>query len=327
MRFAVLGAGAIGGYVGACLARAGLDVTLIARGAHLAAIRSRGIRVLSPDGDFDASPCATDDVAAVSGADVVFLGLKAYSLPPVAAELHRALRPGTAVIAAQNGIPWWYFQGRPGPYRDLVIESVDPGGVVTAAIDPASVVGCVVYPAAEITEPGVIRHVEGHRFSLGEPDESRSERCGEISRAFRAGGLRAPIATDLRSQIWLKVIGNAALNPVTALLGATLGQLGESPAAIRLVRAVMTECASVASALGVVLPVSIDQRLAGAIAVGDHRTSMLQDRLAGKPLEIDCLTGAVAEIAGRAGVDVPQTRAVHDLVTALGDLTGPPAGR
>ena len=179
-----------------------------------------------------------------------------------------------------------------------MIESVDPGGVVTEAIDPASVVGCVVYPAAEITEPGVIRHVEGHRFSLGEPDESRSERCGEISRAFRAGGLRAPVATDLRSQIWLKVIGNAALNPVTALLGATLGQLGESPAAIRLVRAVMTECASVASALGVVLPVSIDQRLAGAIAVGDHRTSMLQDRLAGKPLEIDCLTGAVIEIAG-----------------------------
>jgi 2-dehydropantoate 2-reductase len=326
VRLAVLGAGAIGGYVGACLARAGLDVTLIARGAHLAAMRSRGIRVLSPDGDFAASPRVTDDIAAVSGADVVFLGLKAYGLPPVAAGLHRALRPGTAVIAAQNGIPWWYFQGRPGPYRDLVIESVDPGGGVTRAIDPASVVGCVVYPATEIAEPGVIRHVEGHRFSLGEPDESRSERCGEISRAFRAGGLRAPVATDLRSQIWLKVIGNAALNPVTALLGATLGELGESPAAIRLVRAVMTECAAVASALGVVLPVSIDQRLAGAIAVGDHRTSMLQDRLAGKPLEIDCLTGAVIEIAGRAGVDVPQTRAVHELVTALGDLGDPGAG-
>ena len=327
MRFAVVGAGAIGGYVGACLARGGTEVTLIARGAHLAAIREHGIRVLSPDGDFLTHPQATDDMAAAADADVVFLGLKAYSLPGVADALHRALRPRVPVITAQNGIPWWYFQGRPGPYRDLVIESVDPGGVVTGAIDPASVVGCVVYPAAEITEPGVIRHVEGHRFSLGEPDESRSERCGEISRAFRAGGLRAPVATDLRSQIWLKVIGNAALNPVTALLGATLGQLGESPAAIRLVRAVMTECASVASALGVVLPVSIDQRLAGAIAVGDHRTSMLQDRLAGKPLEIDCLTGAVAEIAGRAGVDVPQTRAVHDLVTALGDLGYPAAGR
>src|SRR5262249_60808765 len=194
-------------------------------------------------------------------ADVVFCGLKAYSLPQVAPALRHALRPGTPVIAAQNGIPWWYFQGRPGPYRDLVIESVDPGGVVTRAIDPASVVGCVVYPATEITEPGVIRHVEGHRFSLGEPDDSRSERCGEISRAFRAGGLRAPVATDLRSQIWLKVIGNAALNPVTTLLGATLGQLGGSPAAIRLAPGGRAEWASVASALGVVLPVSVDQRL------------------------------------------------------------------
>jgi 2-dehydropantoate 2-reductase len=311
VRFAVLGAGAIGGYVGACLARAGLDVTLIARGAHLAAIRERGIRVLSPDGDFCASPPATDDIAAVAGADVVFCGLKAYSL-----------RPGTSVIAAQNGIPWWYFQGRPGPYRDLVIESVDPGGVVTQAVDPGSVVGCVVYPATEITEPGVVRHVEGNRFSLGEPDDSRSERCAEISQAFRAAGLRAPVATGLRNQIWLKVVGNAALNPVTTLLGATLGQLGRSPAAMRLVRAVMTESADVASALGIVFPVSLDRRLEAAIAVGDHRTSMLQDRLAGKPLEIDCLTGAVIEIAARVGMDVPQTRAVHDLLRASEDLGG-----
>ena len=326
MRFAVLGAGAIGGYLGACLARAGLDVTLIARGAHLAAIRERGIRVLSPDGDFCASPPATDDIATVAAADVVFCGLKAYSLPQVAPALRGALRPGTSVIAAQNGIPWWYFQGRPGPYRDLVIESVDPGGVVTRAVDPGSVVGCVVYPATEITEPGVVRHVEGNRFSLGEPDDSRSERCAEISQAFRAAGLRAPVATGLRNQIWLKVIGNAALNPVTTLLGATLGQLGRSPAAMRLVRAVMTESADVASALGIVFPVSLDRRLEAAIAVGDHRTSMLQDRLAGKPLEIDCLTGAVIEIAARVGVDVPQTRAVHDLLRATEDLGGPGEG-
>ena len=323
MRFAVLGAGAIGGYVGACLARAGLDVTLIARGAHLAAMRSRGLRVLSPDGGFLAHPRATDDIAAVAAADVVFLGLKAYSLPQVAPALRRALRPGTAVMAAQNGIPWWYFQGRLGPYRDLVVESVDPGGVVTQAVDPASVVGCVVYCATEITEPGVIRHVEGNRFSIGEPDESRSERCGEISRAFRAAGLKAPVATELRNQIWLKVIGNASLNPVTALLGATLGQLGRSPAAMRLVRAVMAESAGVASALGIVLPISVDRRLEAAIEVGEHRTSMLQDRLAGKPLEIDCLTGAVIEIAARAGVAVPQTQAVHDLVKALQDLADP----
>ena len=245
-------------------------------------------------------------MAAAADADVVFLGLKAYSLPGVADALHRALRPRVPVIAAQNGIPWWYFQRRPGPYRDLVIESVDPGGVITKAIDPASVVGCVVYCATEITEPGVIRHVEGKRFSIGEPDETVTDRCGEISQAFRAAGLKAPVAAQLRNQIWLKMIGNASLNPVTALLGATLGQLRRSPAA-----------------LGIKLPITIDRRLEAAIEVGEHRTSMLQDRLAGKPLELDCLTGAVIEIAARVGVDVPQTRAVHDLLTALADLGDP----
>ncbi len=323
MRFAVVGAGAIGGYVGACLARGGCDVTLIARGPHLAALRAGGIAVLSPDGDFTVHPEATDDLAATGAADVVFLGLKAYSLPEVAPALHRVLRPGTAVIAAQNGIPWWYFQGLPGPYRDLVIDSVDPAGVVSKAIEPASVVGCVVYCAAEIAAPGVIRHVEGKRFSLGEPDEASSERCERISQAFRAGGLRAPVTTGLRTQIWLKMIGNASLNPVTALLGATLGQLGQSPGALALTRAVMTECAGVAAALGIELPITIERRLAAAIEVGDHRTSMLQDRLAGKPLEIGCLTGALIDIAGRVGVDVPQTRAVHHLLTALAELGDP----
>jgi 2-dehydropantoate 2-reductase len=323
VRFAVVGAGAIGGYVGACLARGGSDVTLIARGPHLAALRADGIKVLSPDGDFTARPEATGDLAAAGAADVVFLGLKAYSLPEVAPALHRVLRPGTAVIAAQNGIPWWYFQGLPGPYQDLVIDSVDPAGVVSKAIEPASVVGCVVYCATEIAAPGVIRHVEGKRFSIGEPDESSSERCAQISQAFRAGGLRAPVASGLRTQIWLKMIGNASLNPVTALLGATLGQLGRSPGALAVARAVMTECAEVAAALGIELPITIERRLAAAIEVGGHRTSMLQDRLAGKPLEIGCLTGAVIDIAGRVGVDVPQTRAVHHLLTALADLGDP----
>src|SRR6266487_6561748 len=223
MRLAVVGAGAIGGYVGACLARGGCEVTLTARRAHLEAIRDHGIRVLGADGDFLVRPHATDDIGAVTDAEVVFLGLKAYSLPEVADALHRALRPGVPVIAGQNGIPWWYFQRQPGPYRDLVVESVDPGGIITQAIDPASVIGCVVYCATEIIEPGVVRHVEGKRFSIGEPDETVSERCGEISQAFRAAGLRAPVAPRLRDQIWLKMIGNASLNPVTALLGATLG--------------------------------------------------------------------------------------------------------
>jgi 2-dehydropantoate 2-reductase len=320
MRLAVVGAGAIGGYVGACLARGGCEVTLIARRAHLEAIRDHGIRVFGADDEFLVHPRATDDLGAVTDADVVFLGLKAYSLPEVADELHHALRPGVPVIAGQNGIPWWYFQRQPGPYRDLVVESVDPGGIITQVIDPASVIGCVVYCAAEITEPGVIRHVEGKRFSLGEPDGTVSDRCREISRAFHAGGLRAPVAPRLREQIWLKMIGNASLNPVTTLLGATLGQLGRSPAALRLVREMMEECGAVATALGIQLPITIERRLEAAVEVGEHRTSMLQDRLAGKPLELDCLTGALIEIAERVGVDVPQTRAVHDLLTALSQL-------
>jgi 2-dehydropantoate 2-reductase len=323
VRFTVLGAGAIGGYVGACFARAGHEVTLIARGAHLAAIREQGIRVQSPDGDFAEHPQATDDIGAVAAADVVFLGLKAYSLPEVAAALQHALRPGIPVLAAQNGIPWWYFQRLPGPHRDLVIESVDPAGAVSKAIDPVSVVGCVVYCATELTEPGVIRHVEGKRFSIGEPDETVTERCREISGAFRAAGLKAPVAAQLRSQIWLKMVGNVSLNPVTALLGATLGDLGRSPAALRLVRAIMEESAGVATALGIELPIAIDRRLEAAVEVGEHRSSMLQDRLAGKPLEIDCLTGALIEIAALVGVDVPQTRAVHDLLTAVADLGDP----
>jgi 2-dehydropantoate 2-reductase len=321
MRLAVVGAGAIGGYVGACLARGGCEVTLIARRAHLEAIQNHGMQVFSADDDFLVHPHATDDIAAVSDADVVFLGLKAYSLPEVADALHRALRPGVPVIAGQNGIPWWYFQRQPG--RDLVVESVDPGGIITQAIDPASVIGCVVYCSAEITEPGVIRHVEGKRFSLGEPDGSPSDRCRAISRAFHSGGLRAPVAPRLREQIWLKMIGNASLNPVTALLGATLGQLGRSPAALRLVREMMAEGAAVATALEIQLPITIERRLEAAVEVGEHRTSMLQDRMAGKPLELDCLTGALIEIAERAGVDVPQTRAVHDLLTALAQLGDP----
>jgi len=200
---------------------------------------------------------------------------------------------------------------------------VDPGGEIAAAIRPEHNVGCVVYCGTEITEPGVIKHIEGSRFTIGEPDGSVSERCQEVSAAFKAGGLKAPVDPNLRNQIWLKMIGNASLNPVTALLGATLGQLGRSPAALRLVRAMMQESADIATALGIKLPITIDRRLEAAIEVGEHRTSMLQDRLAGKPLELDCLTGAAIEIAARVGVDVPQTRAVHDLLTALADLGDP----
>lgn len=323
MKLAVLGAGAIGAYVGAALARGGSEVTLIARGAQLRALQEHGVQVLSPRGDFQARSEATDEIEAVADADAVFIGLKAYSLPELAPRLAAALGPRTAVIAAQNGIPWWYFQSHPGPLRDTVLDSVDPGGVIARSIEPERVIGCVIYCSTEIVRPGVIRHIEGTRFAIGEPDGTHSERCQAISEAFVAGGLKCPVEERLRDQIWLKLIGNAAFNPVSALTGATLGELGASSEMVELLRAILEECAAVAATLGVELPVALERRLEAGIAVGDHKTSMLQDLEAGKPLEIDCLTGAVIELAQRLDVPVPHTRAVHACVKLLDALRRP----
>jgi 2-dehydropantoate 2-reductase len=322
MRFAVLGAGAIGAYVGAALARGGADVTLIARGAHLAAMRENGVRVLSPRGDFTSRPPVTDDLGAVAGADVVFIALKAYSLPGMAPRLGELLAPGSAAIWAQNGIPWWYFQALPptGDGFGAVLESVDPGGIITKSIAPQHNIGCVVFCSTEIIEPGVIRHIEGTRFTIGEPDGSLSQRCTDISAAFKAGGLRAPVEARLRDQIWLKLIGNVAFNPVTALTRATLGELGTAPEMVDLLKAVFVECAAVAERLGITFPVSLDRRLEAGIAVGDHKTSMLQDLEAGKQLELGCMTGAVAELAGRLGVAVPHVETIHACATLLDQL-------
>jgi len=320
MRFAVLGAGAIGAYVGAALSRGGADVTLIARGPHLQAMTRSGVRVLSPRGDFTARPPATDQFEVVRDADVVFVALKAYSLPEIAPRLGSLLAPDAAVIWAQNGIPWWYFQSLSEPAGITGLESVDPGGVIAAAIPPRHNVGCVVYSSTEIVEPGVIRHVEGTRFTLGEPDGSDSERCRQISAAFTAGGLRAPVERKLRDQIWLKLVGNVAFNPVTALTGATLGELGTLPEMRDLLLAIFAECAAVASRLGITFPVSLDRRLEAGLAVGDHKTSMLQDLEAGRRLEVGCLTGAIVELAGLLDVDVPHTAAVHACTKLLDQL-------
>jgi 2-dehydropantoate 2-reductase len=320
VKFAVLGAGAIGGYVGAALARGGADVTLIARGPHLQAMQEHGVRVLSPRGNFDARPAATGDLAAIGGADVVFVALKAYSLTEVAPRIGPLLAPGAAVIWAQNGIPWWYFQSLNGPLAGTSLQSVDPGGVIAGAIGPEHNIGCVVYCSTEIVAPGVIRHTEGTRFSIGEPDGSMTERCQRISAAFTAGGLKAPADPRLRDQIWLKLVGNVAFNPITALTGATLGELGTLPEITDLLRAIFAECAEVAGRLGITFPVPLDRRLAAGIAVGDHKTSTLQDLEAGKQLEIDCMTGAVAELAGLLGIEVPHVRTVHACATLLGQL-------
>jgi 2-dehydropantoate 2-reductase len=320
MKFAVLGAGAIGAYVGAALARGGADVTLIARGAHLTAMAEHGVRVLSPRGDFTAHPRATGELAAVADADVVFVALKAYSLPEIAARLGRLLAPGAAIIWAQNGIPWWYFQSLPESAGGARLESVDPGGVIAASIAPEHNVGCVVYCSTEIIEPGVIRHIEGTRFTLGEPDGSASQRCALISAAFAAGGLKAPVVARLRDQIWLKLVGNVAFNPITALTGATLGELGTMPEMHDLLRAIFAECAAVADRLQISFPVSLDRRLEAGLAVGDHKTSMLQDLEAGKRLELDCMTGAVVELAEQLSIDVPHVRTVHACAKLLDRL-------
>jgi 2-dehydropantoate 2-reductase len=312
VRFVVVGAGAIGAYVGAALARGGADVTLIARGAHGAAMARDGVRVLSPRGDFTAHPPVTDDLGAVAGADVVLVGLKAYSLPEIAPRLGPLLAPEAGVIWAQNGIPWWYQPG---------LQSVDPGGVIAASIPASHNIGCVVYCSTEIIEPGVIKHIEGTRFTIGEPSGVASERCKLISAAFAAGGLRAPVESRLADQIWLKLIGNVAFNPVTALTRATLGQLGSLPSMVSLLQAVFAECAEVASRLDVKFPVSLERRLEAGIAVGDHKTSMLQDLEAGKQLELDALVTAVVEIADMTGAPAPTLRTVHAAADLLAQVS------
>jgi 2-dehydropantoate 2-reductase len=315
VRFAVLGAGATGGYLGACLAAAGQDVVLIARGPHLEAMRERGVRVLEPDGtELVAWPECTDRLEAAGEADVSFVTLKAHGLAAVAPALGAALRPETALVFAQNGIPWWFFLGD-GEGRRL--ESVDPGGVIAASIPPRHVIGCVVYPATSLEEPGVIRHVEGNRFSLAELDGSRTERITAIAAALGDAGLRAPIQSRIREEIWLKLIGNATLNPVSALTRAGLATMVGDPGTRRLLRTLMLEVEAVGKALGLEPGIGVDRRLDGAGKVGDHRTSMLQDVESGRPLEVEALVGSVVEAAGQLGVPVPSLEVVYRLTRQL----------
>jgi len=315
VRLAVVGAGATGGLLGARLARAGLDVTLVARGPHLEAMRERGVRVIEPDGSsFTARPACTDDLEAAAGADVVLVTLKAHSLPAIAPRLGAALRPDTAVVFAQNGVPWWFFLGDGSGRR---LESVDPGGVISESIPARHVIGCVVYPATSLEEPGVVRHVEGDRISLGELDGSRTERVAAISAALARGGLKAPVQSRLRQEIWLKLIGNATLNPVSALTRATLRDLLDDPDSRDLVRTLMLEVEAVGRALGIETDIGVERRLEAAARVGEHRTSMLQDVEAGRPLEVEALVGAVVELAAEAGVAVPALAVVHRLTRQL----------
>jgi len=322
VRIVIAGAGAVGGYIGARLARAGADVVLFARGPHLQAMRERGLSVRSPEGDFHVQPQVAGDLHTIGPADVVVLGVKAHSLPALAPSLRPLLGADTVVVSTQNGIPWWYFQGTGGELDGLRLERVDPGGVIAAAIEPRRVVGALAYFSTDVPEPGVIHHTEGNRLSLGEPDGTKSARRQEIAEAFTTAGFRCPVTTRLRDEIWVKLLGNIAFNPISALTGATLEQMARHPAVSRLARDMMTETAAVAARLGIELPISIEQRMAGAAKVGAHKTSMLQDLEAGRPLELEAIVGAVVELADRLGVAMPATRAVYACVKLLDEHQG-----
>lgn len=317
MRFAIVGAGAIGAFVGAMLAKSGEDVTLMARGPHLRAMQEHGVRVRGEMGEFEAHPAATDDPTTIGEVDVVLLTLKAHSLPAMAPRLAPLIGPQTCVVSTQNGIPWWYFYRHGGPLEGTRLESVDPGGVISQQIDSARVIGCIVYPATSIIEPGVIEHTEGNRFAIGEPDGSKSERCRQLADVFIKAGLRCPIRTNIRHDMWVKLMGNMAYNPISALTGATLIEIVQNPETRELAAGIMREAESVAQKLGIQMGVSIAQRLAGAEKVGDHKTSMLQDIEAGKPTELEAIVGAVIELGEKVGIDLPNTKSVYEQVKFL----------
>jgi 2-dehydropantoate 2-reductase len=279
-------------------------------------MRQHGVKVLSPRGDFQARPNATDKPEEIGPVDHVFLGLKANAYASAGPLVEPLLGPHTTVIGAQNGIPWWYFYGLPGPYQGRRIESVDPGGAVTKVLPLHRAIGCVVYPATVIESPGVVRHLEGTRFSIGEPDRTMSTRCSEFAAAMIAGGLKCPVEQDLRNDIWIKLMGNIAFNPISALTRATMAGICRHKGAKALVATMMEETLEVARGVGAEPSVSVERRLAGAEKTGEHKTSTLQDLERGRPMELDVLLTAVVELADMVGADVPTLRAI----SAVADL-------
>jgi 2-dehydropantoate 2-reductase len=319
VKVAVVGAGAIGGYVGGLLSAAGEDVTFIARGANLDAIRRRGMRVVLEDGtDVDAKNARAHEHPSEAGPqDVVYLAVKAHQVTPIAPELHHLCHETTSIVTMQNGIPWWYFQRLGGPYDGHPVKSADPDGSIARLVDPARIVGSVVYPAANLVDPGVVHVVEGKRFTLGELDGSEPPRIQAISASLAKAGLKAPITNDIRGEIWLKLWGNLSFNPISALTGATLVDLVQYPLTRELCMAMMREAEAIANKLGVTFRVGIDRRIAGAEKVGAHKTSMLQDLEAGKPLELDALVGSVVELGRLTNTPTPHIDAVYACTSLL----------
>jgi 2-dehydropantoate 2-reductase len=319
MRICIVGAGAIGGWLGAKLIQAGAEVTLIARGAHLAAIIANGLTIEYADGRREVvhPALATADMNVAGPHDLVIVAVKAQALSALAAPMRVLYGPDTAVVYAQNGIPWWYFFRHGGPYEGHRIEAVDPGGVIAANTEIERVIGCVVYPAAAVERPGVIRHIEGNRFALGEPDGSRSERVVRLSKLLESVGLRAPVKTDIRNEIWLKLWGNLSFNPISALTRATIDRIIADQGTYALTVAMMAEAQQVAEKLGIRFPISIERRIRMAEEIGAHKTSMLQDIEAKRPTEIDALLGAVVELAELTGTPTPTLRAIYAVTSLL----------
>ena len=314
MKICIYGAGAIGGYLGAGLAGAGTNVSLVARGPHLAAIQSNGLTLVK-DGQPTSVPItATDDPKTLGVQDFVFVTLKAHSVIPALDQIATLIGPDTAVVWGVNGVPWWYFHNLDGPWRDARIRCLDPDDAQWQTLGPERMIGCVVYPATEVTAPGVITHIEGNRFSLGEPSGEKTDRVTTLSKALIAGGFKAPIRPRIRDELWIKLWGNLSFNPVSALTHATLEDIGNDPDTRALVRAMMVEAQSVAEKLGVRFAVDVDKRIAGAVAVGAHRTSMLQDLERGRPMEIDALVTAVQELARLTETPSPMIDTVLALV-------------
>lgn len=328
MKIAVVGAGAIGGYVGGWLSAAGEDVTFIARGANLDAIRRNGMRVTGEDGkEIVSRPAAFDKMGDAGPQDLVVLAVKAHQVAAVAGDLRHLCGAGTAIVTMQNGIPWWYFHEHGGPYDGMPVRAADPDGSIARTIDPARVVGSIVYPAAVLDAPGVVRVVEGRRFTLGEPDGSESERVTRISETFTRAGFKAPVTNDIRGEIWLKVWGNLSFNPISALTHATLVDLLRFPLTRQLSVDMMREAEAIAGKLGVTFRVGIDKRIAGAEKVGAHKTSMLQDVEAGRPLELEALVGAIVELGKLTGTPTPHIDAVYACASLLGRTLADQHGR
>ena len=312
MKIAVVGAGAIGGYLGVKLARSGEDVTFIARNRNLEAINARGFRLIGEGGvdEHAANVRAVQRSAEAGPQDAVLLTVKAHQVKDLLPDLRGLFGPDTAVVTMINGVPWWYFHKLPGPFESRRLESVDPGGAIAAHIEPERVIGGVVYPAAELVEPGVVKLIEGNRFTLGEPDGVRSPRIEALSAAFMKAGFKAPVSKDIRAEIWVKLWGNLSFNPISALTHATLEEICRFPPTRALAASMMAEAQAVAESLGVKFKITLEQRIAGAAAVGAHKTSMLQDVEAGRALELDALVGAVVELGGIVGVATPSIQAV-----------------